>query len=427
MKTIPAYEELFKGVEIPPFYRLRQDTDGKKLEDVRGEVQKTLKESGVLERVRPGASVALTAGSREIKNFALIMKTLCDALKERGARPFIIPAMGSHGGAVAQNQTALIAHFGITEEAMGVPIKSSMRVVELGQTAGGIPVYFDEYAAAADAIVVVGRIKIHTCFRGRIESGLMKMLAVGCGKQKGAEAMHRRGFSKMSENVSEVARVALKKLPVIFGLGILENARHQTRAVYAIPAEEIEEREAHILDISRRVSPRIPFDGLDLLVVERIGKNISGTCMDPNITGRSSPLGSFWPNARALAALDLTKESDGSAYGVGNADVITQRLFDKIIFENTYPNGVTNHDIKPMMIPPVMPDERYAVLFALTTLAAPGGDYRIAWLQDTLSLDEFYVSEALALNEKGDFEIDISKKYQINFGADGAKMELVQK
>ena len=421
-----AYDSLFREIQLPRMYRLRQDIDRKHIEDVPGALRAELVRSGVLARVRPGSTVAIPAGSREIANYAQILRTLCDVLKERGAKPFIFPAMGSHGGAIAENQTALIAHFGITEEAMGVPILSSMAADRIGETPGGVVVYFDRNALSADAIIPVGRVKVHTCFHGRIESGVMKMLAVGCGKQLGAAAMHARGFANMSQNVTEVARVVLEKLPIPFGIGVVENACHQTRGIYAIPSEQIEEREHEILKISYRVSPKIPFAKVDVLVVDEIGKNISGTGMDPNITGRSSPLGISAPYADRVAVLDLTDASDGSAYGVGNADVITRRLFSKIILENTYPNGITNRDVKPMMIPPVMETERDALLFAIATIQTERriDDLRIVWLHNTLCMEEFYVSEALANQREmlGRVTIERDHPFTIQFDDEGRLM-----
>lgn len=392
-----VYDELLKDVEIPVFYKVRQRLDHVRIPDVAAETRACLRGVHVLEQIKPGSSVAVTAGSREIANYAVILKILCEELKAAGARPFIIPAMGSHGGAVAENQTALLAHFGITQEAMAVPVKSSMETVCLGATPGGVPVYFDKFASEADGIIPVGRIKIHTCFRGEIESGVMKMLAVGCGKQKGAAALHARGFENMSKNVTEAARAAINKLPILFGVGITENAVHQTRGIHVMPAREIEAQEKKILEESRQNAPKIPFPKVDVLIVNEMGKNISGTGMDPNITGRSSPLGTFAPYVERLAVLDLTAASEGSAYGVGNADVITRRLFDKIIMENTYPNGITNRDGKPMMIPPVMPDDGTAVRFALGTLSGEAAERkpRVVWLQNTLCMEEFYISESL--------------------------------
>ena len=423
------YEELLKEIQLPKFYKVKQSIDSECIQDVAGEIKKQLLSTKALERIHAGDRIAVTVGSREIANYALIIKTLCDSLKEKGANPFIIPAMGSHGGAIAENQKALIAHFGIDEEHMEVPVLSSMDTVYLGETSDKIPVFFDKNASHADGIVVVGRIKIHTCFRGEIESGLMKMLAIGCGKQKGAAALHKRGFAAMSKNVTETARVCLEKMPVLFGMGILENACHQTRDICVMPAEEIEEKEKEILKISRRIAPKIPFDKVDVLIVDEMGKNISGTGMDPNITGRSSPLGMFEPYVERLAVLDLTEESDGSAYGVGNADVITNRLFSKIIMDNTYPNGLTNRDGKPMMIPPVMPNDKTALLFALGTLTGDSLEQepRVVWLHNTLCMDSFYISESLLsqANEVEAMSIE-ERPYRICFDMDG-NVECFQK
>jgi len=420
---VTIYDELLQDVRIPEFYKVKQELDSKSITDITSEVEEKMRRLEVLKTVRKGDKIAVTAGSREIANYDLIIKTICDVLKTCGAEPFIIPAMGSHGGAMAENQKALIAHFGITEERMGVPIKSSMKTVSLGETPCGVPVYFDKYASEADGIIPVGRIKIHTCFRGEIESGVMKMLAVGCGKQHGAAAMHARGFQAMSRNVIETARVCIEKMPILFGLGILENSCHQTCGIYAIPTEEIEEQEKKILALAKKSAPRIPFDKIDVLVVDEMGKNISGTGMDPNITGRSSPLGTFEPFVERLAVLDLTEASDGSAYGVGNADVITQRLYSKIIMDNTYPNGITNRDGKPMMIPPVMPDDRTALLFALGTLSGKTLDQppRVVWLHNTLCLKEFYISESLLAQAKNVERIlDIDGPYKIVFKENGS-------
>ncbi len=342
------YDELFSKIKIPDFYKVSQSIDREKIENVQEYLVKELKASEMGERIKSGASIAVTAGSREIDNYALILRTICDFLKKHGAKPFIIPAMGSHGGAIAEKQTMLIAHFGITEQSMGVPIRSSMETVYLGDTESGLPVYFDKNAAQADGIIPVGRVKIHTCFHGVIESGVMKMLAVGCGKQKGAATLHRHGFPNMCRNVMETARVSMEKLPVLFrsrdpGKCMSSDQGDQGNAV-----EKLQDMEHEMVEKSRQLSPVVPFDKADVMIVDQMGKNISGTGMDPNITGRSSPLGTFRPYVERLAVLDLTEESDGSAYGVGNADVISKRLFSKIIMDNTYPNGITNRDGKPM-------------------------------------------------------------------------------
>jgi len=392
-----GYEGLFSEVKIPNFYRIKRNFSNRRIDDVESKVKDELVQTGVLDQIKCGQIVALTAGSREIANYALIIKVVCDTIKARGAKPFIFPAMGSHGGSIAKNQQDLIAHYGITEEAMGVPILSSMETVCLGKTDEGIPVYFDKHASGADAVIPIGRVKYHTCFHGETESGLMKMLAVGCGKQKGAAAMHELGFPSMSKNVTAVARVVLDKVPVLFGVGIVENAEHQTAEIKVIPASGIEEEEKKLLCLSKSYLMKLPFKKIDILIVNEIGKNISGVCMDPNITGRSSPFGTLEPFVEKLVALDLTSQSDGNAYGVGNADIITKKLFDKIILENTYPNGITNHDLKPMMIPAIMPSDLDAIRMSICTLLKndPQNGPRIVWIHNTLILDEILCSESL--------------------------------
>ncbi len=391
-----VYEKMFHSVTIPRLYRVRRSLISARLHDLEGQLKGELHKPGALDQIAPGKTVAIAVGSREIANLAAIVRIVCDELKANGAVPFIFPAMGSHGGAVAENQKALIAHFGITEAAMGVPVRSSMETVHIGATPSGVPVYFDRIASGADYIIPIGRIKYHTCFRGEIESGLLKMLAVGCGKQEGASAMHKRGFPLMSRNVTEVAQKVLEKMPVAFGVGIVEDYNHETAMIEAIPAHNLEKREKELLDVSKSYMAKLPFEKLDVLIVDEMGKNISGVGMDPNVTGRSSPMGVFEPFVDKLVVRDLTRESDGSAYGVGNADIITRRLFDKIIFDNTYPNGITNHDLKPMMIPAVMPSDLNAIRMALCALSISSyAEPRMVWIHNTLCLQEMLCSEPL--------------------------------
>ena len=421
------YKELLRDVAIPEFYKVTQKLDDTKIACVKDAVNDTLTESGVLGRIKPGYSVAVAVGSREIKNEAVMVRTLCDRLKEAGAYPFIIPAMGSHGGAVAENQTELIAHFGITEDAMGVPVRSSMETILLGTTENGVAVHFDKNASEADAVIPVGRIKVHTCFQGEIESGLIKMLVIGCGKQKGASALHAHGFKAMPKNILDAGRMILGVIPVAFGLGILENAYHETYMVKAVAADNLIEEEQRMLETARGLMPRLPFSKIDVLLIDEMGKNISGTGIDPNITGRSSARGRWEPYADRIVIFDLADESNGSAYGMGNADIITERLFSKIIFENTYPNGITNRDIMAIMMPPVMPSDQDAVKFAILSAvsADPAIGLRIVWLHNTLQLDAFYITEALLplVNENTDMKVECGS-FSIQFDEDGNVREM---
>lgn len=389
-------EELIREERIPRFAKLQYQIPAHCLEDVEGALRQALQAGGLLERIAPGDRVAVTAGSRQISNIVTILQTLVGLVRSRGAQPYIVAAMGSHGGATDAGQRAILTGYGITEEAMGCPIVSSMETECVGQSEHGLPVHMDRFAAHCDKIVVVNRVKIHTDFHGPVESGLAKMLAIGLGKQHGANICHQLGFLQMSENVTQFARIMLREKPVAFGVAIVEDAFHHTAGIYGVPAEEFETREPQILNEARRLMPRIPFDPIDVLVVDQIGKNISGAGMDPNVTGRSPRLGVTWPHAQRMVVLDICDESHGAATGIGNADAITRRAFEKFDFDVTYANGFTSNDPESIRIPAVLPSERAALQFALGTLMGlRQGDPRIVWIRDTNSLNTLWVSEPL--------------------------------
>lgn len=386
-------------VQLPPFkkvkYRLKlAEPDF----DTVAEVRKTTLESGVLRHIQPGQTVALSASSREITQQDTILSTLVQLLLKHGAKPCIIAAMGSHGGSTAQGQYALMNSYGITEEAMGCPLYASMEVVFLGKTQEHkLPVYLEENAAGADHIVPVGRIKPHPDFRGKVESGLMKMLTIGFGKQHGASLCHQRGWSLMSSTVFEIGSYILRHRSVPFGFAIIEDSMHKVARVEAVPGDQIATREPQLLDIARSYTPRLPFEKVDILFVDEVGKDISGAGMDPNVTGRSAVLGSTAPYIDRIAVRDLTKKTKHNASGIGNADVITKRLFDEIDFTATYINVITSHDPKGGMIPPVMPSDKTAFQYAIESITGiknPPG-LRIVWIHSTSKMDTFYISRAL--------------------------------
>ena len=258
---------------IPKMVRIREKFDGTALDDVAAAVRKELDRDEVIARIRPGMTIALTAGSRGVANIALVIRETASFLKEHGAKPFVIPAMGSHGGAVAEGQRRILEGYGITEETMGVPIVSSMETVQIGETPHGLPVHMDKNAAAADFIVPVGRVKPHTDFRGRHESGLYKMLAIGCGKQHGADICHSRGYGEFSRNIAEIAEVMLQKKKILFGMAIVEDAFHGTYSLTAVPPERFEEEDARLLVKAKELIPHIPFEKVNVLVLNRFGKN----------------------------------------------------------------------------------------------------------------------------------------------------------
>jgi hypothetical protein len=416
-----VYDTLLSQSNIPDFVSLDYCLDRADPIGIEAAIAKEFRDKNLKGLIKPQSSVAIACGSREINHFSLIVKSLIHELQKAAARPFIVTAMGSHGGATAEGQQEILASYGITEEAMGVPVRSSMETVLVGSTKDGIPVYLDAQADSADYIIPVGRIKPHTDFRGPIESGLMKMLAIGLGKQKGASFCHQQGFPSMSENVRKIARVLLEKKQIPFGLGIVEDAFHETYQISLIPGERIEAEEQHILLKAREIVPQIPFDEIDVLLVSEMGKNISGSGMDPNVTGRSLILGRTKPNARCITVLDLTDKSHHNANGIGCADVTTQRLFDKMDPLSTFPNPITVRDPDGCRIPMYMPNDLLALKLSIHLCNLPDDrEPRIVWIKNTLSLGSMAVSQVLAGEAGGNLRISIrGGKFKIPFNEEG--------
>jgi len=351
------------------------------------------------QKIKPGMRIGITVGSRGIDNIQLIIKSIIQEVKKRKGIPYILPAMGSHGGAIAEGQKKLLAGYGITEESMGVHIKATMDVVKIGELENSLPVYFDKYAFHADGIIVVNRIKVHTAFKGEIESGLNKMLAVGLGNQKGASLVHYLGIKGLRDNMVEFARVILNKAPIICGLGILENGYGKTYKLIAANPEDFERVDKELLRECKKILPRLPVSDIDILIVEEMGKNISGPGMDTNIIGgikeykkeKFNP-----PQIKKILVLDLTLETHGNALGVGYAHIITRKLYRKIDFKTTYANTITVTFLERSRIPLIVDTEKEALDIALKTIwNLPGTKPRIIIIINTLKLDEMYVSEAI--------------------------------
>lgn len=419
--SVELFGQLLKDIEIPRFVRVRRAMADVHIDSPRAEVLSQLERTKLLSALKPGDRVCLTVGSREVANIFEIVKAFVDAIKAAGAEPFIIPAMGSHGGATAQGQREIVNGWGITEETVGAPILASMDTVLLGTTENGLPVYMDKYAAEADWIIPIGRIKPHTDFHGEIESGVMKMITIGMGKQQGASICHTQGFKKMSENVREIANYALSKKNFLFGVGIIENAHHKTYKIALIPAGEINAREPELLKEARSLMPSFPFEKADALIVDEIGKNISGPGMDPNVIGRSGIIGRWRPDFDAIVVRDITEESHHNGNGLGVADVTTQRAYEKFSFEVTYPNSITAIDPFGVKIPVVMPNDELAIKYALRVCAPTlSGEPKMIWIHNTLCMEEYYISEALLEQAKAvpDMEI-ISEPFSIAFDGDG--------
>lgn len=353
---------------------------------------------GLAEQLKPGMTVAVGCGSRGIDQYAPIVKTVVEGLKGLDARPFVFPAMGSHGGATPLGQREVLETLGLTEQYLGCPIRATMDVVTLGTTSGGVPVYLDRFAAEADALLVVNRIKPHTNFRGPWESGLMKMLSIGAGKQRQAAAIHRLGVPGLRDAMPEVARTILQKVPIVAGLAILEDARHEVTRLVGIPGRQIEQVERQLLDEVRAWQPKLPVRELDLLVIDRIGKDLSGTGMDPNVVGRCRMIdfAAFpEPVIRIVTVHDLSEQTHGNAIGIGMADLTTRRVADKFDPTSTYANVLTASSPARAAMPIVVETDREAIRLALDYMIGPVAPRaaRVIRIRDTLNLATMEVSE----------------------------------
>jgi hypothetical protein len=402
--------QLLDPVPLPRMARLayRQPTPPP-IEDVAGQVRMALRQADLNNRILPGARVAVAVGSRGIARLPEIVSALVAELRVAGARPFIVPSMGSHGGATPAGQQEVLRHLGITESSVGAPIESQMDTAVLGSTKDGMPVYMDRLAAAADGIVLVARIKPHTAFHGTYESGLAKMMAIGLGKQRGAATTHTHGFGRMAAMVPAMARVVLDRAPIVLGLAILENAHDLPFKIEAVPADRMMHDEPGLLDEARAAMPRLPFQQIDVLIIDRIGKNISGDGADPNVTGRyPTPDASGGPEVNKQVVLDLTEESRGNANGVGTSDFTTARLARKMSLADTYPNALTSTVPGPVKLPMVLPSDLLAIKAAVLTCHAVGRDPRIVRIRDTLSLGQLMVSEVLLPEVRRDHTLEVT-------------------
>ncbi|MCL5024900.1 MAG: DUF362 domain-containing protein [Chloroflexi bacterium] len=383
-------------MELLNMVKVRQALPADHIGDVKGEVQKALAGADLKVRIKPGSRVAITVGSRGIADITTVIRTLIEELKAIGSQPFIVPAMGSHGGATVEGQRAILEEYGFTEETMGVPILATMDTVELGRARNGAMVHMDRNAYGADVTVVVARVKAHTSFRAPIESGMSKMMAIGLGKQRGAHSVHTAG---LSETVAQAAEVFLAKANIALGVALVENAFHQIYTIEVVPPERIMERDRELLKLSNSLLPCVPFDQLDVLIVDWLGKNISGTGMDFNVVGMwrriDAPMA---PMYETIVVLDLTPESGGNAIGIGTADFAPMRLIDKIDRRKTYMNLLTAaHGRKSLQhgkFPIALESDRACIEAALEACALTR-PARVARIKSTLHLDEMWISEAL--------------------------------
>jgi hypothetical protein len=398
-------------MDLPRMCRIRQHFDRTQIGDIRESV---LAELGQFswDQIQPGNRVAIAAGSRGIANIADIVKATVEFFKSLHARPFIFPAMGSHGGATAEGQVGVLAQLGVTEASVKAPILSTMEVQQIGETQDGVPVFVDHHAMDADHIVVVNRIKSHTKFKASIESGLMKMMAIGMGKHTGAAYYHKAAVQyTFPKIIRDAARIVLQQAPVACGVGIVENGYGETARIAAWKPEQIESSEEELLSLSKKMTAHLPFNEIDLLIVDEMGKNISGIGFDPNVTGRNRDLlGVFNHPARIkrLFVRDLTDQSKGNAIGIGLADITTKRLVDKIDYAATYKNCITGISLEKGAVPMYFENDRQAIEVALDSigLISPRMS-KIVRIQNTLRLDIVGVSEIYMdeLHHRSDVDI----------------------
>lgn len=410
-----------REVPLPEMVRVTQRWSTPGRCDVDAEVHRQIDAPEMARRIPQGGRIAVAVGSRGVAEIDRIAAAVVDALKRHGANPFVFPAMGSHGGATAQGQVEVLAALGVTEARVGAPIVSSMEVVELGRLADGSGVYWDRHAHGADAVVVVARVKPHTLFRGAFESGLIKMSVIGAGKQRGAMSIHATGPDTLGPRLLEGWHIVREKTPIAFGVAVVEDAYDVPVEIVAVPAEAFVDREPALLTRARGLMASLPVRDIDVLIVQEIGKNISGDGMDPNITGRYLANVAGGPTIRRIAVLDLTAETHGNATGIGMADLIAQRVVDKIDLEPTYMNGITAAITEGSRLPMIMATDRDAIWTALLTAQrpTPPGAERLVYIRNTLALGEVAVSTALVPDLAPQARAS-SKPFALEFTGDGA-------
>jgi len=397
---------------FPKIFKIRQTIDTPRLENIEKRVSELLDQFELSKKVKKGERIALTAGSRGINDKPRVLKTIIERLKDLGTSPFVVPCMGSHGGATAQGQIEVLESLGITEKSVGAPIISSMDVDEIGRTKFGTTVLIARDLLKADRIVVVNRVKPHTDFRGENESGLVKMMVIGMGKHQGALMVHRltvkHGFPAV---IGEVISILRKKLPILFGMGLIENQYGKTAFIDLVKAEELVEKERALLKRARKMAPSLPFDQMDILILDEMGKNISGAGMDTNVIGRRLFIWGQKPRKPKITRIfvrDLTEESHGNATGIGMADYITKRLFEKIDYLSTAVNCLTGMGPENGRVPIFFERDRDVLSMAHDNSGVLNPqDLRIVWAKNTLELEYLYASEPLLKEAQSNPRIEI--------------------
>ena len=402
-------------MNYPKMYRIGQVFDVPRVDNIEETLSQELESIQISSLIKEGARIAITAGSRGIANIDRVLRHLVHVLKENSAKPFLIPAMGSHGGGTPEGQLEILESLKVTEESIGAPVLSSMEVVEIGKSRFGFPVLVDKNAAEADGVIVVNRVKPHTEFEGPIESGLMKMMAIGMGKHKGCIQVHKQTINyRYVEVIPEIGTVILEKLRVLFGVALVENVYDETALIKAILPSQFRIEEERLLTEAKRLMARLPFDKIDVLIVDEMGKNISGTGMDTNVIGRIMFIGEREPEKpkiTRIVVLGLTEESHGNAIGIGLADYTTQRLVNDMDAGATSINAMAGMSPEKGRIPISLITDKEAVEAALDTIRpVDAEEARVVHIKNTLEIAELDISEALLEEVEGREDLKLAEE-----------------
>lgn len=420
----PISSRLVSNTPIPRFFTIRQNFKRNSLapEKIPSLVQQEIAQAGIGDRICPGMKIAITVGSRGINNLPLIVRSIVKEVAKRGACPFIVPSMGSHGSASAEGQLKLLEGYGITETYLGCPIRSSMEVVCIGKTEDGRDAFIDTYAAQADGIILFNRIKPHTAFRGPYESGILKMMAIGLGNQHGAETCHEKGFRTLGRNIELFGKAILRNAPILCAVAVIENAFDETEKIVALRADSIVQQEPELLQEAYALMPHLYENSCDVLIVDQIGKNFSGDGMDPNITGTfSTPYAEGGIHAQRVCVLDLSDETHGNGVGVGMANVTTQRAVDKLDLDAMYSNVITSTVLGGIRIPLTMESDREAIQVCIQTCTeVDRANIRIIRIPNSMHIDCIMMSEAYYAEVCNNPSYTVeSKPAYLAFDADG--------
>jgi len=414
--VVEKYVELISSIEIPPMTEVKQKFCADYIEDPVAAIKEQLGRKEIIAAIKPGMTVAITAGSRSPQHIVEVTREVVTFVKEHGGKPFVFPAMGSHGGATDEGQAAFLRAIGITEESVGCPIRSSMMVTHIADLEDGRPVYIDKLANEADGIIVINRIKYHTSFTADHESGLVKMCAVGLGKQYGAEVIHAKGLAGLGPEVQVFGKKVLSTAKILFGFGIIENAYHQSYEFRALLPHEILSDEPIMLKKAKELSPKIYFEHLDVLIIDQLGKDIAGPGFDPYVIHQffyGHPANNEGRRAKRIAALDLSEATHGCALGGGVMDFITKRIVDKFDRNETYCNIITNKQVEHARISPYFDTDKQTIQACIKTLLdSDMENLKIVRIKNTLTLGKIMISPALLEEAKSNPNIEVVSDFK---------------